>query len=46
MAKISVIISDEMKAEVERVAAAQERNISWIVRKAVERYLEETKEEE
>lgn len=46
MAKISVIIPDEMKAEVEKIAAAQERNISWVIRKAVEQYLEETREKE
>ncbi len=43
MAKISVIIPDEMKAAMERAAAAEDRNISWIVRKAIEEYLEERK---
>lgn len=46
MAKISVIVSEEVKRALEERASAEDRNISWIIRKAAERYLEETKEKE
>ena len=39
MAKICVILPDEMKEEVDKVAKEQDRNLSWIVRKAIEEYL-------
>lgn len=39
MAKICVILPDEMKEEVDKVAKEQDRNLSWIVRKAIEAYL-------
>ena len=39
MAKICVILPDEMKEEVDRIAKKQDRNLSWIVRKAIEEYL-------
>ena len=39
MAKICVILPDEMKEEIDRIAKEQDRNLSWIVRKAIEEYL-------
>ena len=39
MAKICVILPDEMKEEIDKVAKEQDRNLSWIVRKAIEEYL-------
>lgn len=39
MAKICVILPDEMKEEIDKVAKEQERNLSWVVRKAIEEYL-------
>lgn len=39
MAKICVILPDEMKEEIDKVAKEQDRNLSWIVRKAIEKYL-------
>ena len=39
MAKICVILPDEMKEEIDRIAKKQDRNLSWIVRKAIEEYL-------
>lgn len=44
MPNINVIVSDDLKNRIERFAAEQERNKSWIVRKALEEYL--TKQEE
>ena len=39
MPNLNVIISDDLKNQIEKVAARQERNKSWIVRKAIEEYL-------
>ena len=39
MAKICVILPDETKEEIEKIAKEQERNLSWVVRKAIEEYL-------
>lgn len=39
MAKICVIIPDDMKEQIEKVAAEQERNLSWVVRKSLENYI-------
>jgi predicted transcriptional regulator len=39
MAKICVILPDEVKEEIDKVAKEQDRNLSWIVRKAIEEYL-------
>ena len=36
MPNLNVIISDDLKNQIEKVAARQERNKSWIVRKAIE----------
>ena len=44
MARISVIIPDDMKEKIDKLAAEQERNLSWIVRKALENYIK-TEEE-
>lgn len=37
---ISVIVSDEMRAELEKIAAEEERNLSWVVRKALQQYID------
>lgn len=39
MVKICVIIPDDMKEKIDKIAAEQERNLSWVVRKAIEEYL-------
>ena len=39
MAKICVIIPDDMKEKIDKVAENQERNLSWVVRKAIENYI-------
>jgi predicted transcriptional regulator len=50
MAKICVNLPDDDKEAIEKLAAADERNISWIVRKAIQEYLKahnnDDKEEE
>lgn len=40
MAKITVIIPDEMKEKIEQIATQEERNISWVVRKSIQEYLD------
>jgi metal-responsive CopG/Arc/MetJ family transcriptional regulator len=42
---ISVIISAEMVAALEEKMKKEERNMSWIVRKAIQEYLENHKGE-
>lgn len=44
MARINIIVSDELRQEIEKVAAEQDRNISWVVRKAIEEYLKKQEE--
>lgn len=39
MARLSVIIPDEMKIKLDSVAEEQDRNLSYIVRKALEQYI-------
>lgn len=45
MAKICVIIPDDMKEDIDMAAAEQDRKLSWVVRKALEEYLQKVKEE-
>lgn len=44
MARINIIVPDELRQEIEKVAAEQDRNISWVVRKAIEEYLKKQEE--
>lgn len=37
---ISVIVSEEMRADLDRIAVQEERNLSWIVRKALQNYID------
>ena len=37
---ISVILSDEMRAELDKIAAEEERNLSWVVRKALQQFID------
>lgn len=46
MAKISVNISDELKQDIILAAKKEDRDMSWIIRKAIEEYLKEKKENE
>ena len=46
MTRISVNISDELKQEIILAAKEEDRDTSWIVRKAIEKYLKEEKENE
>lgn len=39
MARIGVIIPDEMKKALDQIAEEEERNISYVVRKAIQEYL-------
>jgi predicted DNA-binding protein len=38
--KICVIIPKEMKEELDRICKNEERNISWVVRNAIQEYIE------
>jgi predicted transcriptional regulator len=46
MAKISIILPDEDKNLIEKIAKSQERNLSWVVRKAIQDYIKKNSEEE
>ena len=46
MVKLNVMIPEEDKIELERIAQEEERNISWVTRKAIQEYIENHKEEE
>ncbi len=37
---LSIRVSKEMKAELEAIAADNERSLSWVVAKIIDRYLE------
>lgn len=45
MAKITVIIPDEMKQGLDDIAIKEERNLSWVVRKAIQEYLDKQNKE-
>jgi hypothetical protein len=36
---VSVYIADELRADLEEYAAAQDRSVSWVIRKAIAGYL-------
>lgn len=40
MARITVIIPDEMKTAIDKIAKEEDRNLSWVVRKAIQDYLD------
>lgn len=40
MARIGIIIPDEMRDQLEEIAQEQDRNLSWIVRKALQQYID------
>ena len=42
---ISLAIPAELKEAIEKVAGKEERSLSWIVRKAIQEYLEKYKGE-
>lgn len=44
MAKISLNVSDELKQEIIEKAKELDRDMSWVIRKAIEEYLKEDKE--
>ena len=46
MVKLNVMIPEADKAELERIAQEEERNISWVTRKAIQEYIKNHKEEE
>ena len=41
--RLSLWLDDLMKQELEGIAKAEERDVSWIIRKAIETYLENYK---
>lgn len=46
MVKLNVMIPEEDKRALEKIAQEEERNLSWTVRKAIQEYLENRKEKE
>ena len=46
MAKITINLPDEDKEAIEKIAAADERNISYVVRKAIKEYLDNYKNDD
>ena len=43
MAKMSINLPDEMKEEIKKAGKEEDRDMSWIVKKAIEEYLERRK---
>ena len=46
MTQLSIRVPDEMKKELEEIAEKDSRSVSFIVKKAIEDYLNQQKEEE
>lgn len=46
MIRINALIPEEDKIVLEKIAQEEERNLSWVVRKAIQEYIENHKEEE
>lgn len=46
MVRINALIPEEDKVVLEKIAQEEERNLSWVVRKAIQEYIENHKEEE
>ena len=40
MARITIIIPDETKVQLEQIAQDEDRNLSYVVRKAIQEYLD------
>ena len=40
MVRITILIPEDDKEQLEAIAEEEERNLSWIVRKAIQQYLE------
>ena len=45
MAQINVRIPDEDRDALEQIAQEQDRNISWLVRKAIQEFLEKQQQD-
>ena len=41
--RVSLWIDDLMKQELEGIAKTEERDVSWVIRKAIETYIQEYK---
>lgn len=46
MIRINALIPEEDKIVLEKIAQEEERNLSWVVRKAIQEYIENHKEKE
>ena len=46
MIRINALIPEEDKVILEKIAQEEERNLSWVVRKAIQEYIENHKEKE
>ena len=45
MAKLSINLPDEMKQAIKMAAAKEDRDMSWIVKKAIKEYLAKNNDE-
>ena len=46
MVRITVMLPEEHKSAMEEIAQREDRNLSWVARKAIQEYIEKHKEEE
>lgn len=46
MVRINALIPEEDRVVLEKIAQEEERNLSWVVRKAIQEYIENHKEKE
>ena len=46
MIKLNAMVPEEDKIALEKIAQEEERNLSWVVRKAIQEYIENHKEKE
>lgn len=40
MVRITILLPEENKEALEQIAQEEERNLSWVVRKAIQQYLD------
>lgn len=46
MAQLCIVVPDEMKKDLEKIAQKEERKLSFIVRKVLQDFLDKKKEED
>ena len=46
MAQLSIRVPDEMKEELERIATEDRRSVAFVVKEAIQKYLDSVEEEQ